>query len=253
MNQELDERFSIGNEIYARFSGIELSKPKTRLNKISLNSLYANNFEILGSSIYPSVEDELMLVYLLSESHLMVLYDQKTKEMFFALYTCSPEKDGRKTFDYFKKKMKKEPDWQSDSKAIVKKEVSLKEEKGYSSIHEAVEDLKLNPEDENYLSCVFYDIPEKNIDENKLEQIITKAVNVANPKPTTELVHRFDGQGYTYLHKSRRLFGGGHSYPGLKSFHQSVFGKVKHIVPVLASLEKTLESETRYLTLRKAA
>ena len=85
---------------------------------------------------------------------------------------------------------------------------------------------------------MFFDIPERKLDEDSLELILTKALNKDDQKPVIESACRYDPQGYTYIHQSPKHFAGLHSYPGkLKSAHLSLIGSGSNILSVLDDVE----------------
>ena len=273
MNQILDDlRYSRGSERYALRNGLWLdesfenprilsSKDGSVLHAKSRRkflqfaneaSLDEDGFGIIHPGYHYSKDGKEFLLTLLEESHRLMIYDPQTGELLDSLYTCSPVKTAEKTFADFNNKIGIVPDWSKNLDAIVNKEMSLKEEKdiGFPSIDEFTRKTPHNLEQGAVVVAVFYDIPDRKMDEDELEFVLTKALNKEDPRPTLELVKRYEGQGYSYIHASKHFIAGGHSFTGLKSFHHSMYGKLKYVLPALKRIEKGMHSESGYVTLK---
>ena len=253
-----DSKYAKGTGIFSVYEKVDFpADPKKRclaLLDLGNETLLANDFNILDFVPYPGLgnvgpEEPLKYSWILSESHRVLIYDPKTKRLIDELYTCSPEKDGRIMFERTNKLLKK-PMKTVTLNEIVGKEIALKEEpdKLFHSVKKAFSKLRFAP-DENYcVSAVFFDIPDRKLDEDSLEVMLTKALNKDDQKPVIESACRYDPQGYTYIHQSPKHFAGLHSYPGtLKSAHLSLIGTGNAIVSVLEDMEevvyKTKKSE----------
>jgi hypothetical protein len=123
---------------------------------------------------------------------------------------------------------------------IVSKEIALQEEpdKLFHSV-QAASDKKDLANEKNYcVSAVFFDVPDRKLDEDSLEDMLTLALNKDGQTPVIEAACRYNPQGYTYIHQSAKHFAGLHSYPGtLKSAHISLIGTGNAILSVLEDIE----------------
>ena len=238
------DRFSKGTQFCSKFRGVVLPDDGgMSLNDLNLRSLYKNGFRVLSSWNHPRGDGKQLFSYLLQESHKFMVYDPKKGKLFDATYSCSPEKTGEKTFEELKKEIKTEPYFVEKTHPLVSK-AKVSPEQFFKSVAEAFEKLKLSKDRDHYISCVFFDIPQKKMGEESWEAILTKALRAATIKPITETVHVFPGQGYTYMHQSN-IFLALHSYPELESVHMSIFGTVDEIMPVLAEVESKIYSKSR--------
>ncbi len=246
-----DSKYARGTGIFSIYEKIELpAEPKKRclaLLELGNDTLLANDFNILDFVPYPGLgnvkpDEPLKYSWILSESHRLMIYDPKTKRLIDELYTCSPEKDGQLMFEKTNKLLKK-PTKTVTLNEIVGKEIALKEEpdKLFHSVKKASTKLRFAP-DQNYcVSAVFFDIPDRKLDEDSLELMLTKALNKDDQKPVIESACRYDPQGYTYIHQSSKHFAGLHSYPGtLKSAHLSLIGTGNAVVSVLEDMEEVV-------------
>lgn len=243
-----DSKYARGTGIFSIYEKVELPvDPKKRglaLLELGNDSLLANDFIILDFVPYPGLgnvkpDETLKYSWILSESHRVLIFDPKTKRLIDELYTCSPEKDGRLMFEKTNKLLKK-PTKTITLNEIVGKEIALKEEpdKLFHSVKKASCKLKMAPNANYCVSAVFFDIPDRKLEEDTLEVMLTKALNKDDQKPVIESACRYDPQGYTYIHQSIKHFAGLHSYPGtLKSAHLSLIGTGDAIVSVLEDME----------------
>jgi len=246
-----DSKYAKGTGIFSIYEKIDLpSDPKKRclaLLDLGNDSLLANDFNILDFVPYPGLgnvgpEEVLKYSWILSESHRVLIYDPKSKRLIDELYTCSPEKDGRLMFEKMNKLLKK-PTKTVTLNEIVGKEIALKEEpdKLFHSVKKASSKLRLALDSNYCVSAVFFDIPDRKLDEDSLELMLTKALNKDDQKPVIESACRYDPQGYTYIHQSPKHFAGLHSYPGtLKSAHLSLIGSGSAIISVLEDMEEVV-------------
>jgi len=246
-----DSKYSKGTGIFSIYEKVELSanvkKRCVDLLDLGTETLLANNFIILDIIPYPGlgpvgVTEVLKYSWILSESHRVMIYDPSTKILIDELYTCSPEKDGKIMFEKTNKRIGN-PVQSVNIKEIVCKEMALAEEpeKLFHSVQDAAGKLRLKPKPKFCVSAVFFDIPERKLDEDSLELILTEALNKDDQKPVIESACRYDPQGYTYIHQSSKHFAGLHSYPGkLKSAHLSLIGSGSAILSVLEHVEEVV-------------
>lgn len=246
-----DSKYAKGTAIFSIYEKVDLPmEPKKRclaLLDLGNDSLLANDFNILDFVPYPGLgnvgpEEVLKYSWILSESHRVLIYDPKTKRLIDELYTCSPEKDGWLMFEKTNKLIKK-PTKTVSLHEIVGKEMALREEpdKLFHSVKKACAKLRFAPDSNYCVSAVFFDIPDRKLDEDSLEVMLTKALNKDDQKPVIESACRYDPQGYTYIHQSPKHFAGLHSYPGtLKSAHLSLIGTGSAIVSVLEDMEEVV-------------
>ncbi|MEK6887081.1 MAG: hypothetical protein AABW88_04560 [Nanoarchaeota archaeon] len=248
-----DLKYSKGTQICAKFENVELPDDGGEaLLAMNRRSLLANGFSILDTlSPLPRSDKKQTFLSTLQESHDMVIYNPKTKKLFKVTYSCSPEKTGEVGFEAFKKELKLEPTFYEKTHPIVNKEMVAKEE-FVKSISEGFERLKLPKERDQYVSCVFFDIPPRKIDELSLEGVITEALRLTTIEPIGENVQRYAGQGYTYTAASNVVFAA-HTYNGLDAIHVSIFGTADEILPVFQGIEAGVKSKTKDITLRRDA
>jgi len=249
MTESLDDsKYSKGTGIFSIYKKVDfpedVKKRCMALMDLGTDTLLKNDFIILDFVPYPGLGnvgegDTLKYSWILSESHRVLIYDPKTKTLIDELYTCSPEKDGRLMFEKTNKLIG-DPAKTVNIKEIVNKEMALQEEpdKLFHAVQEASKKLRMAPEANYCVSSVFFDIPERKLDEDSLELMLTKALNKDDQKPVIESACRYDPQGYTYIHQSSKHFAGLHSYPGtLKSAHLSLIGTGNAIISVLEDVE----------------
>ncbi|HVM33484.1 MAG TPA: hypothetical protein VMU88_10145 [bacterium] len=243
-----DSKYAKGTGLFSVYENVEFpSDPVKRcqaLMELGTETLLANHFNILNFVPFPAVgevgeKDILKYSWMLSESHRVLMYDPAKRRLIDELYTCSPEKDGAIMQEKTNKRLGK-PRKSVSLHEIVSKEMALKEEpdKLFKAVEAASRKLRLAP-DENYcVSAVFFDIPDRKLEEDSLEVMLTQALNKDDQKPVIESACRYDPQGYTYLHQSPKHFAGLHSYPGtLKSAHLSLIGSGNAVVSVLEDVE----------------
>jgi len=246
-----DSKYAKGTGMFSVYEKVDLpTDPKKRctaLLELGNESLLANDFNILDFLPYPGLgnvgaNEVLQYSWILSESHRLLVYDPKTRRLIDELYTCSPEKDGRLMFERTNKLLKK-PAKTVTLNEIVGKDMALKEEpdKLFHSVKKASDKLRFSPEANYCVSAVFFDIPDRKLDEDSLEVMLTKALNKDDQKPVIESACRYNPQGYTYIHQSSKHFAGLHSYPGtLKSAHLSLVGTGGAVVSVLEDMEEVV-------------
>lgn len=246
-----DSKYSKGTGLFSVYKKVEFSDDikKRCLGLLDLGNktLLENDFIILDFVPYPGLgnvgpKDILKYSWVLSESHRVLIYDPKTKTLIDELYTCSPEKDGRLMFEKMNQLIGK-PVKSISLKEIVSKEMAMQEEpdKLFHAVQEASKKLRLAPEASYCVSAVFFDITDRKLDEDSLEVMLTKALNMDDQKPVIESACRYDPQGYTYIHQSPKHFAGLHSYPGtLKSAHLSLIGTGNAIISVLEEVEEVV-------------
>jgi hypothetical protein len=244
-----DSKYSKGTGIFSVYENVafspDVNKRCVELLNLGTETLLANDFIILDIIPFPGlgkvgVTEVLKYSWILSESHRVLIYDPSTKILIDELYTCSPEKDGTKMFEKTNKRIGN-PVQNVNIKEIVNKEMALTEEpeKLFHSVQDAAGKLCLKPKPNFCVSAVFFDLPERQLDEDSLELILTKALNKDDQKPVIESACRYDPQGYTYIHQSAKHFAGLHSYPGkLKSVHLSLIGSGSTILSVLNDVEE---------------
>lgn len=243
-----DSKYAKGTGIFSIYENVnfppDVKKRSMALLELGTQSLLENDFIILDFVPYPGLgsvkeDDVLMYSWVLSESHRLLIYDPKKKTLIDELYTCSPEKDGTLMFEKTTKMLGK-PAKNIWTKEIVSKEMASEEEpeRLFHSVSDASSRLRVAPNSNYCISAVFFDIPERKLDEDSLETMLTKALNKDDQKPVIESACRYDPQGYTYIHQSPKHFAGLHSYPGtLKSAHLSLIGTGNAIVSVLEDVE----------------
>ena len=251
-----DSKYAKGTAIFSVYDNVELpSDIKKRcmaLLDLGTKTLLENNFIILDIIPYPGLgevgeDDVLKYSWILSESHRVLIYDPSKKRLIDELYTCSPEKDGRLMYEKTNK-MLGEPTKNVTLHEIVSKDMAVEEEpeKLFHSVRDASSVLRMNPNSNYCVSAVFFDIPDRKLDEDSLELMLTKALNKDDQKPVIEAACRYDPQGYTYIHQSPKHFAGLHSYPGtLKSAHLSLIGTASAIVSVLEDMENVVYKSKR--------
>lgn len=249
MTETLDDsKYAKGTGIFSVYEkvdfGADVKKRSKALLDLGFETLLDNDFIILDFIPYPGLgtvgeKDVLKFSWILSESHRILIYDPKTRRLIDELYTCSPEKDGRIMFEKTNKHLGK-PRKSILINEIVSKEMALQEEpdKLFHSVENASKRLRLAPDMNYCVSSVFFDIPERKLDEDSLETMLTGALNKDDQKPVIESACRYDPQGYTYIHQSSKHFAGLHSYPGtLKSAHLSLIGTGNAVLSVLEHVE----------------
>ena len=182
-----DSKYAKGTGIFSVYKNVELptdvKKRCKALMELGTETLLDNNFIILDIIPYPGLgnvgeDDVLLYSWILSESHRVLIYDPKKKTLIDELYTCSPEKDGRIMFEKTNKKLGN-PAKNHMLNEIVSKEIALQEEpdKLFHSVQAASDKTGL-ANDKNYcVSAVFFDVPDRKLDEDSLEDMLTLALN----------------------------------------------------------------------------
>ncbi|MFZ5559858.1 MAG: adenosylmethionine decarboxylase [Patescibacteria group bacterium] len=99
---------SIGNEISCVMHGIdaELLDDDRILEDNLLNALKEDRFTILGKASHRFQPHGYTLVVLLAESHVSIHTYPEHNSLFFYLYSCRGEGDGKKTYEIFKDAIK---------------------------------------------------------------------------------------------------------------------------------------------------
>ncbi len=97
----------VGSLIFSFMYGInkELIKNNTKLEEMLYSALKEDNFKILEKSKWEFEPYGLTLVAILSESHALIHTYPEHGSLIFELYSCRGPNDGRKTYDYFEKKV----------------------------------------------------------------------------------------------------------------------------------------------------
>ena len=114
----------VGNEISCVFHNVPRNTllDNKKLTKIILKSLEKDSFTILKESSHEFKPKGFTMMVLLSESHLAIHTYPEHNSLTFNLYSCRSPIDGRKTFEFFKEKIKsKEIDY-FERKIKVKKD-----------------------------------------------------------------------------------------------------------------------------------
>jgi hypothetical protein len=246
-----DSKYAKGTGIFSVYEKVpfpdDVKERSLALLAFGTDTLLENDFIILDFVPFPGLgnvgpKDVLKYSWILSESHRVLMYDPASKRLIDELYTCSPEKDGRRMFERTNRLIGK-PAKNILMKEIVSKEMAMKEEPDrlFHSVGDAAGRLGLVPGSNYCVSSVFFDIPDRKLDEDSLEVMLTKALNKDDQKPVIESACRYDPQGYTYIHQSPKHFAGLHSYPGtLKSAHLSLIGTGSAILSVLEDVEEVV-------------
>ena len=99
---------TIGNEISCVMYGInsETLNNNNYLKQILLEALKKDNFTILGKVSHKFQPQGYTFVVLLAESHAAIHTYPEHGSIFFYLYSCRGQNDGRKTFKYLKQILK---------------------------------------------------------------------------------------------------------------------------------------------------
>jgi len=246
-----DSKYSRGTGIFSIYDKVEFPgdarKRSWALLDLGTQTLLDNHFIILDFIPFPGLgqvgeKDILKFSWVLSESHRVMIYDPTTKRLIDELYTCSPEKDGSIMFERTNKILGM-PSRSTRLNEIVGKEMAQQEEpeRLFHSVKDASGKLSMTPNANYCVSAVFFDVPERKLDEDSLEVMLTKALNKDDQKPVIEAACRYDPQGYTYTHQSPKHFAGLHSYPGtLKSAHLSLIGTGGAVLEVLEEMEDVI-------------
>lgn len=99
---------TIGNEISCVMYGInkEILNNTDQLNQRLLDALSIDNFTILGKVSHKFQPQGYTFVVLLAESHVAIHTYPEYDSIFFYLYSCRGQNDGRKTLEYLKQILK---------------------------------------------------------------------------------------------------------------------------------------------------
>lgn len=185
-------KFSVGNELYALFSGVKLNSRIADHHVRAGLAAEKPAFNVKGSIVRELSNGGFIIAHLLSESHIVLHYDAQAMQLFAALYTCRNEFDGRKTFSVLEQKLRTAPSWIKECPAIVNKDLSLaRNEVAYNSVDEAIDSLNIKPNSRIYIATVMYDLPKEHWYDKRLENILTKASTECDVLPDTELWQRF--------------------------------------------------------------
>jgi len=98
----------IGNEISCVMYGIndKILNDTNKLKNILLEALKQDNFRILSKASHKFSPQGYTIVILLAESHIALHTYPEYNSLFFYLYSCRNPKDGRKTYEFLKEKLK---------------------------------------------------------------------------------------------------------------------------------------------------
>mgnify|MGYP001610407502 CR=1 FL=1 len=98
---------SVGTEISCTMYDIntEILDNNNRLEQILLEALAKDNFRILDKVSHRFQPQGYTFVVLLAESHAAIHTFPEFNSLFFYLYSCRGENDGRKTFEYLKENL----------------------------------------------------------------------------------------------------------------------------------------------------
>jgi len=99
---------AIGNEISCVMHQIKnrVLKNNKKLEGILISGLKKDNFNILGKISHEFNPHGYTITILLSESHAAFHTYPEYNSLFFYLYSCRGSDDGRKTYEFVKKKLK---------------------------------------------------------------------------------------------------------------------------------------------------
>jgi S-adenosylmethionine decarboxylase proenzyme len=114
----------VGNEISCVMYKIsnETLKNHKKLESTLIKALKQDKFRILGKISHEFQPQRYTLTVLLSESHVAIHTYPKYNSLFFYLYSCRGPKDGRKTYEFLKEKLKPSSIKFNERPIIVKKE-----------------------------------------------------------------------------------------------------------------------------------
>ena len=112
----------IGNEISCVMYGIDTKtlNNNNRLEQILLEALIKDNFKILDKVSHRFQPQGYTFVVLLAESHAAIHTIPEFDSLFFYLYSCRGQNDGRKTFEYLKQILKPSHTDMNERPIIVK-------------------------------------------------------------------------------------------------------------------------------------
>ena len=98
----------IGNEISCVMYDIDTKtlSDNNRLEQILVEALRKSNFKILDKVSHRFQPQGYTLVVLLAESHAAIHTFPEHNSLFFYLYSCRGQNDGRETFEYLKQILK---------------------------------------------------------------------------------------------------------------------------------------------------
>lgn len=98
----------LGNEISCVMHGIDegIINNSSELEKNLIEALNEDKFTILEKASYEFKPKGFTLMVLLAESHVSIHTYPEYHSLYFGLYSCRGEGDGRKTFEIFKEKIK---------------------------------------------------------------------------------------------------------------------------------------------------
>ena len=101
---------SIGHEISAVLHGVDkkLINDANFLKSVVMDGLKKDNFTILKNIDHEFSPQGYTLTVLLSESHVAIHTYPEHNSIYFGLYSCKAKGHGRKTYEYFVKKLKPE-------------------------------------------------------------------------------------------------------------------------------------------------
>jgi S-adenosylmethionine/arginine decarboxylase-like enzyme len=249
------EPFARGFDHYVKYNGVYIPEREIpEMEYLARRTLRRDKFGVYGSISFRRKDGKFIGGNLLSTSHDFFIYDPAKRTLERVLNTCDEQKSGIRTFNAFDQEIlqryKGVQVARTQHKVFTKKELIAQTEL-FPSVKEALAQVPLSPTAENHVLCVFYDLPPEKIDEDKLETIMTGALKPDERKPTTELVHRFEGQGYTIMHISESLIAGKHSFIEYGSLVVGLIGKEEDIKESLLSLERRLGSKTRAVSFKK--
>jgi S-adenosylmethionine decarboxylase len=111
----------VGNEIACVMFGIDSSvlNDGRFLRQLLKDSLKQDEFNILGESNHQFTPQGFSSIMLLSESHVSIHTFPEYNSLHFYLYTCRKPNDGRKTFEYFRDKLKPSKVEFKENKVVV--------------------------------------------------------------------------------------------------------------------------------------
>lgn len=103
----MNEASPIGNEISCVMYGIKskILDDNNKLKQILVEGLKRDKFKILGKKSHKFKPQGYTIVVLLAESHAAIHTYPEYNTIFFYLYSCRGEKDGRKTYNFIKSKL----------------------------------------------------------------------------------------------------------------------------------------------------
>ncbi|HME86820.1 MAG TPA: hypothetical protein VKE88_00195 [Candidatus Nanoarchaeia archaeon] len=254
MDQELPD-FSEGIESHVVFDNVTIpehtSNAEYNLATLAWRSLIPEGLTVKGIIPHTTKDGRIIAESLLSTSHDLCEYDPARKRLRVLRYSCDSTMNGRKSVDSLMQELGALPTLRTEFPVIVDETLARSRgQKIYTSVDEALKDVHIHPEARHYATAVFFGVPKRRIDEDKLESIFTSCLTPDERKPITELVHRFNEEGYTYLSSSESIFGGGHSFTKLNSLANSLMGNGKDVAGVLRSFENELKSKGLSLEVR---